>query len=101
MVPGTGTVECAASLVGGELSHPPTRPRISSSEPIQLRVGFNYPTANANVARIGSFKTLHSAFRFASRGFVRPASQKYTHGPLTPTISATSRTDSPRLMRAS
>jgi hypothetical protein len=64
-------------------------------------LGGDYPAANAIVARTGSFSTLHNAFKFASRGRVRPASQKYTHGPLTPTIPATSRTDNPRLMRAS
>jgi hypothetical protein len=60
-----------------------------------------YPVAISLVALIGSFNVLHSAVRFASRGLVRPASQKYTHGPVTPTCSATSATDSPRFMRAS
>jgi hypothetical protein len=60
-----------------------------------------YPVAISLVALIGSFNVLHSAVRFASRGLVRPASQKYTQGPVTPTCSVTSATDRPRFMRAS
>ena len=60
-----------------------------------------YPVAISLVALIGSLNVLHSAVRFASRGLVRPASKKYTHGPVTPTCSATSATDRPRFMRAS
>jgi hypothetical protein len=60
-----------------------------------------HPVAISRVARTGSFSTLHNADKFASRGRVLPVSQKYTHGPLTPTCSATSATDRRRLMRAS
>lgn len=67
-------------------------------EPLAFEI---YPVAISLVALIGSFNVLHSAVRFASRGLVRPASQKYTQGPVTPTCSATSATDRPRFMRAS
>ena len=59
-----------------------------------------YPVAIAFVARIGNFKTLQSAERFASLGLVRPISQKYTQGPVTPTSSATCATERPRSIRA-
>jgi hypothetical protein len=59
------------------------------------------PVAISRVARTGSFRTLHNADKFASRGRVRPISQKYTHGPVTPTASATSATERPRRILAS
>jgi hypothetical protein len=55
----------------------------------------------ALVARTGSFNTLHRALRLVSRGRVFPVSQKYMHGPVTPTRSASCTTDRPRLIRAS
>ncbi len=60
-----------------------------------------HPAAISLVARTGSFRTLHNAERLASRGRVRPISQKYTHGPVTPTASATSATERPRRILAS
>jgi len=55
----------------------------------------------ALVARTGSFNTLQRALRLVSRGRVFPVSQKYMHGPVTPTRSASCATDRPRLIRAS
>jgi hypothetical protein len=82
-----------------------TRPTISGGSDGKradrlYRVGTYAAAAISRVALIGSFSVLHNAVRFTSRGLVRPISQKYTQGPLTPTCSATSTTDRPRLIRA-
>ena len=89
--------------MGGGYAHPPTNKAnsINDFNGLTNRSESHYPAAIAFVAFIGNFNTLHSALKFASRGRVLPASQKYTHGPLTPTISATSSTDRRRLIRAS
>lgn len=60
-----------------------------------------YPAAMALVGRTGSFKALQRALRLESRGRVLPVSQKYMHGPVTPTRSASCATDRPRLIQAS
>jgi hypothetical protein len=58
------------------------------------------PAAISRIARTGSLRTLHNAWRLSARGRVRPISQKYTHGAVTPTREATSATDKPRASRA-
>jgi hypothetical protein len=58
------------------------------SEPEDFRTALVQAAARSRVARTGSFRTLQSAFRFSARGRIRPISQKYTQGAVTPTCEA-------------
>ena len=61
----------------------------------------DYAAAISRVVLTGSFNTLQSALRLASRGRTRSVSQKKMLAVETPTCPATSATDTRRLTRAS
>ena len=85
----------------GFIRTPMTAETQITTRPPPGRFGKPYAAEISRVALMGNFSTLHSADRFASRGRARSVSQKYMLAVLTPTSSATSATDRPRLIRAS
>jgi hypothetical protein len=101
-----GPTRQGAALLHYSLGHDPVRNRrphvqlVSCYRPVASNYACAQAAATSRVARTGSFRTLQSAFKFSARGRVRPISQKYTQGAVTPTCEATSATDRCRARRA-